>query len=40
MKGITKKPVVIEIEGEENQKRLYIDAREKDGIKEFLGVKE
>ncbi len=40
IKGITKKPVLIEIEGEGSQKRLYIDMREKDGIKEFLGVKE
>lgn len=39
VKGITKEPVIIEIEGEGNQKRLYIDAREKDGIMEFLGVK-
>jgi hypothetical protein len=40
IKGTTSKPVVISIEGEGEYKRMYIDAREKASIKEFLGAKE
>ena len=40
VKGITKNPVIIEIDGEKSQERIYIDSREKEGIREFLGVKE
>lgn len=39
VKGITKSPITVEIEGLGSFKRLYIDEREKDGIREFLGVK-
>ncbi len=39
VKGITKSPITVEIEGVGSYKRLYIDEREKNGIKEFLGVK-
>ncbi len=38
VKGITKSPITVEIEGVGSYKRLYIDEREKNGIKEFLGV--
>ncbi len=38
VKGITRNPITVEIEGVGSYKRLYIDEREKEGIKEFLGV--
>jgi hypothetical protein len=40
IKGITAKPVTVKIEGEGEYKRMYIDAREKTSVREFLGAKE
>ncbi len=38
VKGITKSPVEVEIEGEGKFKRIYIDSREREDLREFLGV--
>ncbi len=39
VRGITKNPIKVKIEGDGEYERIYIDSREKEGIREFLGIK-
>ena len=38
VKGITESPVEVEIEGEGSFKRIYIDSREKESLRDFFGI--